>query len=48
MNGFTNLINSKIELLENEIEHSDDRLVIEEAEIMSFELQNIRNEAIDN
>ncbi|NPE30181.1 hypothetical protein HNV12_19945 [Methanococcoides sp. SA1] len=44
LNGFTNLINSKIGLLETEIDNSDDLSVIEEAVVMSFELQNIRNE----
>lgn len=44
VNGFTNLINSKIELLENEIENSDDLSFIEEAETMIFELENVRNE----
>ena len=43
-NGFTNLIDSKIELLENEIEISDDLSFIEEAELMIFELENVRNE----
>jgi len=43
-NGFTNLIYSKIDLLENEIEISDDLSFIEEAELMIFELENVRNE----
>jgi len=43
-NGFTNLIDSKIEFLENEIENSDDLPFIEEAEFMVFELENVRNE----
>ncbi|NPE30210.1 hypothetical protein HNV12_20090 [Methanococcoides sp. SA1] len=43
-NGFTNLIDSKIELLENEIENSDDPLFVEEAENMISELENVRDE----
>ncbi|MDA0525547.1 hypothetical protein [Methanococcoides alaskense] len=43
-NGFTNLIDSKIRLLESEIENSDDLSFIEEAELMIFELDNVRNE----
>ncbi len=44
VNGFTNLIDSKIELLENELENSDDLSFIEETGIMIFELENVRDE----